>query len=377
VDVVFTWEETSSSRNLDFDLLMIASFLAAYLYDVNASILILTCLPGVAGTWQNGPEGEEKLMLFQLFLSFVQVGLFSVGGGYAAIPLIKSSIIDTHGWITLSEFTDLITIAEMTPGPIAVNAATFVGIKVADIPGAFVATFGCILPSCFIVSLLAYAYRKYHSLPLIQDMLSGLRPVVVALIASATISSSRWWWSTASRRLTGIVLMVAAFCLIHFRSSIDHRHGRMRRITGGPRAVCRPALLMIPAPVDALDGHRLEELFALRVQLLGDGTHLRSHAREMTQLGSVPPLSQERETHWTPRSSATSRNVMDLESFAKIATVNPFPGGDQAGTRQGCHHLAHPLELVRMFSASLLLDHASLVWARQTSAWTATQKSLA
>ncbi|MCH3907104.1 MAG: chromate transporter [Sphaerochaeta sp.] len=157
-------------------------------------------------------------MLFQLFLSFVQVGLFSVGGGYAAIPLIKSSIIDTHGWITLSEFTDLITIAEMTPGPIAVNAATFVGIKVADIPGAFVATFGCILPSCFIVSLLAYAYRKYHSLPLIQDMLSGLRPVVVALIASATISIVQMVVVNGKAAdLTGIVLMVAAFCLIHFR----------------------------------------------------------------------------------------------------------------------------------------------------------------
>ena len=77
------------------------------------------------------------MIYIQLFLSFVQIGLFSVGGGYAAIPLIQSQVVETHGWLTMNEFTNLITIAEMTPGPIGVNSATFTGLQIAGIPGAW------------------------------------------------------------------------------------------------------------------------------------------------------------------------------------------------------------------------------------------------
>ena len=90
------------------------------------------------------------MMYLQLFLSFIQVGIFSFGGGYAAMPLIQSQVVTNHRWLTMSEFTDLITISQMTPGPIAVNSATFVGLKIAGVFGAVVATFGCILPSCII-----------------------------------------------------------------------------------------------------------------------------------------------------------------------------------------------------------------------------------
>ncbi|MDD2992554.1 MAG: chromate transporter [Pygmaiobacter sp.] len=128
------------------------------------------------------------MIYFSLFLSFLQVGMFSIGGGYAAIPLIQSQVVGLHGWLSLSEFTDLVTIAEMTPGPIAVNSATFVGTRIAGLPGALVATLGCILPSCFIVSLLAYIYYKYKELGALQSVLSSLRPAVVALIASAGLS---------------------------------------------------------------------------------------------------------------------------------------------------------------------------------------------
>ena len=124
----------------------------------------------------------------QLFLSFLQVGLFSIGGGYAAMPLIQSEVVYGHGWLTMSEFTDLITIAEMTPGPIAVNSATFVGIRIAGVSGAIIATFGCILPSCFIVSLLAFIYYKYKNVSTLQSVLASLRPAVVALIAAAGFS---------------------------------------------------------------------------------------------------------------------------------------------------------------------------------------------
>jgi len=128
------------------------------------------------------------MILLKLFLSFLQIGLFSIGGGYAALPLIQNQVVDVHGWLTLSEFVDVISIAEMTPGPIAVNSATFVGIKIAGVVGAIVATAGCILPSCVIVLLLAYLYQKYKKMTVMQGVLSGLRPTVVALIASAGAS---------------------------------------------------------------------------------------------------------------------------------------------------------------------------------------------
>lgn len=128
------------------------------------------------------------MIFLQLFWSFFQIGMFSIGGGMAAMPLIQNQVVDLHHWLTLTEFTDLITIAEMTPGPIAINAATFVGIRIAGILGALVATFGCIFPSCVIVSLLAWVYFKFKELTVIQGVLSGLRPAVVALIASAGIS---------------------------------------------------------------------------------------------------------------------------------------------------------------------------------------------
>lgn len=128
------------------------------------------------------------MIYLQLFWSFIQVGLFSVGGGYAAIPLIQNQVVDTFGWLSMREFTDLVTIAEMTPGPIAINSATFVGIRIAGIGGAIIATFGCILPSIFIVSLLAYVYYKFKGVSTIQSVLSSLRPAVVALIAGAGLS---------------------------------------------------------------------------------------------------------------------------------------------------------------------------------------------
>ena len=127
-------------------------------------------------------------IIIKLFFSFLQVGLFSVGGGYAAIPLIQNQIVDTHHLMTLEEFTDLITIAEMTPGPISINSATFVGTRLAGIPGAIICTAGCIIPSFFICLTLAHFYYKYRNFSGVQTVLGALRPAVVALIASAGLS---------------------------------------------------------------------------------------------------------------------------------------------------------------------------------------------
>ena len=159
----------------------------------------------------------------QLFLSFLQVGTFSVGGGYAAMPLIQSQAVDTYGWLTMREFTDLITIAEMTPGPIAVNSATFVGIRVAGLAGALVATLGCILPSLIIVSIMSWAYTKYSASGGVQAVLKCLRPTVVALIAGAALTILKLvvfgdgGFSLDAIHWGGVILFAAALVVLRLK----------------------------------------------------------------------------------------------------------------------------------------------------------------
>lgn len=159
------------------------------------------------------------MIFLQLFFSFLQIGLFSFGGGYAAMPLIQGQVVTLHGWLTMSEFTDLITISQMTPGPIAVNSATFVGMKIAGIPGAVVATAGCILPSCIIVTILARLYLKYRNLDLLQGVLKSLRPAVVAMIASAgiLILKDAFWGNGESMSFAGTewsMVMIFGICVL-------------------------------------------------------------------------------------------------------------------------------------------------------------------
>ncbi len=123
--------------------------------------------------------------LFSLYVSFFKVGLFSIGGGLAALPLIQEEIVTNHTWMNLSDFSDLVAIAQMTPGPIALNAATFVGTNLEGFLGAIIATLGNITPSIIIVSVLATIYFKYKNLNTIRGILEGLRPAALALIASA------------------------------------------------------------------------------------------------------------------------------------------------------------------------------------------------
>jgi len=126
-------------------------------------------------------------LLLQLYISFFKVGLFCVGGGYASMPLIQAEAVDAYGWMTMNEFVDIFTISQMTPGPIGINAATFVGAKMAGIPGSVAATAGFVSPSIIISMLLAWVYYKYGDVGYIRGVLNGLRPAVVALIASAGV----------------------------------------------------------------------------------------------------------------------------------------------------------------------------------------------
>lgn len=163
------------------------------------------------------------MIYLQLFWCFLQVGLFSIGGGYAAMPLIQSQVVEHYGWLSMGEFTDLITIAEMTPGPIAVNCSTFVGIRIAGIAGVVVAMLGCIFPSLIIVSILAYVYYRFKDIAVLQNVLSGLRPVVVALIAAAGINILKQvLWADractlAEMNLVGFFLFLAAFFVLRWK----------------------------------------------------------------------------------------------------------------------------------------------------------------
>ena len=130
-------------------------------------------------------------MLIKLFISFLKIGLFSFGGGYAALPIIQEEVVDLNNWLTLSEFNDLITISQMTPGPIAINSATFVGTRLAGCPGALAATLGCVLPSAIIVGTISYFYKKYKNLDAMTNILYFLRPAIVSMILIAGVQILR------------------------------------------------------------------------------------------------------------------------------------------------------------------------------------------
>lgn len=128
------------------------------------------------------------MIYLELFIRFFTIGICSFGGGYAAMPLIKSHIVESAGWMTESQFIDLISISEMTPGPIILNTATFTGEQMAGMGGAFAATLGSILPSVIIVSVISRVYFKSKNTEKIQQALYFARPAVCALIFSAGLS---------------------------------------------------------------------------------------------------------------------------------------------------------------------------------------------
>ena len=124
-------------------------------------------------------------LLLSLLCNFLQVGLFSFGGGYATIPLIQEYIVETQQWLSYNELTDILTISQMTPGPIAVNTSTFVGTRIAGLPGAVVATFGCVISGVLMATILYHLFRKYSGIQGVTDVLAGLRAASVGLIAAS------------------------------------------------------------------------------------------------------------------------------------------------------------------------------------------------
>ncbi|MFP3886974.1 chromate transporter [Priestia filamentosa] len=126
------------------------------------------------------------MLLWQLFKTFFIIGLVSFGGGYAIIPVIQTEVL-RHEWMTPQQFTDMIAIAGMSPGPIATNSAVLVGYSMANLQGAVVSALGILLPSVILVLIIALAFQKLHHHPIVKSVFYGLRPIVGSLIVYSAI----------------------------------------------------------------------------------------------------------------------------------------------------------------------------------------------
>lgn len=124
-------------------------------------------------------------LLFKLFSTFFKIGAFTIGGGYAMLPLIQREVVDENQWLTTEEFMDILAIAEVTPGPVAVNTSTYVGYKKAGLKGALFCTLGTVLPSFVIILLIVKFFWGYRGNPVVEKIFLGIRPAVAALIFSA------------------------------------------------------------------------------------------------------------------------------------------------------------------------------------------------
>lgn len=134
---------------------------------------------------------EERKKLLDLFLIFLKLGTFTFGGGFAMIPLIEKEIVHKKKWADAQEIIDVFAVAQSIPGAIAINSATFIGYKIAGRKGAVVATIGVILPSVFIITLIASVFSRFQDNEIVQAAFMGIRSCVVALILSATISMAK------------------------------------------------------------------------------------------------------------------------------------------------------------------------------------------
>lgn len=146
-------------------------------------------------------------ILIQLFLSFLKIGAFSFGGGYAMLPLIEREIVNSKGWINYQEFSDIIGISQMTPGPIAINSATFVGYKVGGFWGSFFATLGVISFSFLLVSIATHYILKFRESKVLSAALMGMRPALIGLIISAFLSLGKGAYKDLKSVIIGIIVM--------------------------------------------------------------------------------------------------------------------------------------------------------------------------
>lgn len=157
-------------------------------------------------------RNDTKKKKWRLFLAFLKIGLFTFGGGYAMIPLIQKEIVEKRGWITDDDILEIVAIAESTPGPIAINAATFVGFRICGFFGALCATIGVVLPSFSIILGISFILKQFESLAVVQYAFNGIRAGVLALILKALWSMYR----QCPKGIISYIVMAAALILTAF-----------------------------------------------------------------------------------------------------------------------------------------------------------------
>lgn len=151
---------------------------------------------------------SKRKRLLQLFLTFFKIGAFTFGGGYAMIPLIQRETVETHGWVSDDDILEIVAIVESTPGPIAINSSTFIGYKVAGVLGALCATFGTVLPSFVIITLIFYLLREFQDIEVVQFAFNGIRAGVLALIVKA------WWNMYKKSNKNALSYFIAIFAFV-------------------------------------------------------------------------------------------------------------------------------------------------------------------
>ncbi len=158
------------------------------------------------------------MIYLQLFITYFKIGLFGFGGGYAMLSLIQHEVVDQYGWITQQEFTDIVAISQMTPGPIGINSATYIGYTVTDsVFGSLVATFAVCLPSFIIVLAIARVFTKFKDNQYVEDAFKGLRPATVGLIAAAALllMNPENFIDYKSIIIFGASFALTMFCKVH------------------------------------------------------------------------------------------------------------------------------------------------------------------
>lgn len=152
-------------------------------------------------------KNTESKKLIELFLTFLKIGAFTFGGGYAMIPLIQKETVEVKKWIKDEDILEIVAIAESTPGPIAVNSATFVGYKTAGTLGALFATFGVVLPSFVVISVISLVLSEFEHLNVVKYAFFGIRAGVLALIVKALVSMMK----KSEKKLIPALISLGAF----------------------------------------------------------------------------------------------------------------------------------------------------------------------
>lgn len=150
-------------------------------------------------------------LLIKIFFSFLKIGAFSFGGGYAVVSFIQKEIIQNKGWLDTKEFVDIVAIAEMTPGPIAVNSSTYVGYKVAGFLGALLGTLGVLLVPTLLALIVSIYFNKFKHLKWVKWILKGIRPAVLGIIATACFTIGKVSFTDYKSMIIGILIFLGVY----------------------------------------------------------------------------------------------------------------------------------------------------------------------